>query len=481
MQQVGAKNLRKCIAIAVVSFAVTLGGLFWWSAVKSPWHSHPDQPRELTVMWSWVSESLRVSDPGPAFKPSTVEFADEEPQFRGKGWWISHDRSTSKRLPLKPYGREIVWANKDGIAQLPNGAGEIHLSAVAFELSRATASTSYVDPLTLTPLDASQVEALLPIAADRNLDFSGNNRPGLRWILKVEGANVEIERMRAQPYVFDARTQVQLGESFADSHYADRTIVVDTSLDLWHDTELFLSCDLVLGPALEFEIPNEPNWQKEFDQFRIQYLDSIPGKFLSYRSGLYMAEHLKENEPPVSSALFVIEPPAFGNLISVSAATEDNETRFHLLNPVNQARLRVTQPMSVATDEIVSMKGRCLPNMVTVIFRLPKIPDMPNPRGEINNLFNVEIPEITLKSGDEMIDLISTVTQMRFSLEMSNFPVDHFPKTYKNVTPRQLLKEWERFHPEMSVVSRPDEFEIDVDFPESRSERFKAWWKDLWN
>lgn len=489
------KLVRRIIASLIALSAAIAGGWIWWAMNQTPWRSSPDAVRPNASLWSDLTEPAVAGTRNQVFEDTRVEPAEKHPQDRLRWWYRRETLSVgaSERF-VHPSDCEIVWASGDGVAQLPNDAGSLRLKAVAFAYRgdwefdplaknwSPRAHPVYVDPLTHAPMKEP------PVSGGIRFE-SSMKRPALRWVLELENAETEVHVVRSEPKVFDARTQTHLTprQAFYRNKDDDSAIVIDSFLDLWHDTDLALVLDMAVGPPVEFHIPNQPNWQTTMDGFRVQYIAPLPGKLVEHRQSrsdpeLASLETDIDEERSTSCALFRFEPAAFGNLVTISAETNDSRTHFERLVQFGDERLFRSEPYEVAADEIMALRGRYLGHVVRVVFVLPGIPGMQNPRDEVDNLFKINIPEFRAENQFELQDFIQQSTQMEMTGSFrSSFPQGYFPRTYENVTPQQLLTEWETNTPGPEITTRSRDHLIVRDAKPEWRDKLKMWWAKVWN
>ncbi|MEM7012354.1 MAG: hypothetical protein AAF585_12815 [Verrucomicrobiota bacterium] len=484
--------VRRIIASMLALSAAFIGGWTWWSINQTPWRSPPDQVRPDARLLSALTEKSSLNPATPVFEDTRVEPAENNRRNRLR-WWYRRKARNDTLSFIHPVNCEIVWANGDGVAQLPNDAGEIRMKAVAFayrgdwEFDSERKDWSPVShPVYVNPLTHKQLENP-PTPGGIQFD-SSLNRPGVRWVFDVDCPDTEFQVVRSEPWVFDARTETHLspGQAFYRNREIQSQIVIDSFLNLWHDTDLALVIDVALGPPVEFHIPNQPNWQTTMDGFRIQYLTTVTGKLAEHRQSrsdpdLVSLETETEFDPNTASALFRFEPPAFGKLVTISAKTNETRSRFERLTRFDDDRLFRSEPYEMAAEEVTSLRGRYLPNIARVVFVLPGIPGIQNSREEINNLFKVMIPELRVESQSELRDIIEKSTQMTMTGSFgSEFTPGYFPHTFENVTPQQLLAEWENQTVGPEITTRSQDFLIVRDAKLEWREQLKQWWRERW-
>ena len=120
----------------------------------------------------------------------------------------------------------------------------------------------------------------------------------------------------------------------------------------------------------------------------------------------------------------------------------------------------------VRLSEITSFKITRFPNYRRFIFSLPYLPGYPEKNEEITNLLDTWIPYIRFKDEYEFAQVLERLTQMEVSMmNHGTIPpgsVSFFPKEFRNVTVRDILREWNVANPQTGVRVHADDYKLDL-------------------
>ncbi|MFT5465136.1 MAG: hypothetical protein ACI8UO_000223 [Verrucomicrobiales bacterium] len=479
----------------LVVLVVGSAGWIWWVSDWSPWFSSADAPRPRTPAWEQRFDPQPILKPGPEFTASLVELNLDgrvrihyDPRETGSGSVWPYNLSNSA-WP----SNQNIWADENGVVELPGG-GTARLEAVAFEIwdaEREAQTTKdhvpahFRNPTTQQLLTGEARDDLVNrLDSDAN-QFSVSElrgRPRLRAVFRAEDREIRWVR----PALFDRRTH----KNFLDwrSETSEDTTVVDFRPLLWHEAPLLIIFDLAIGPPVEFHIPAEPNWQADMDEFRIQLLGVTDGQFKFFRPHRY---HKGEGALTVdaasagSTAVFLFDPSIYGYLMDITAVGSDGTIETQKIPKGDQrCNLRFVSFSTLNADEITAFRGRYLSNYVRAIFPIDRLAGIPEANQNIENLFNVRIPYARVERMQSFQVLIGGATQMEMMSwgEMRDDQLDgYFPKTFTDVTPADLLEEFQRLSPAQSFETPPNEFKIvpRTDLP-SAWDKTKNWWRGLW-
>ena len=120
----------------------------------------------------------------------------------------------------------------------------------------------------------------------------------------------------------------------------------------------------------------------------------------------------------------------------------------------------------VKLSEITSFKVTRFPNFRRFIFSLPCLPGYPDQNEEITNLLDTWIPYIRFKDEFEFSQVLEKLTQMEVSImnhgTISSRSGPFFPKEFRNVTVRDILREWNAANPQTGVRVYTEDFKLDL-------------------
>ena len=120
----------------------------------------------------------------------------------------------------------------------------------------------------------------------------------------------------------------------------------------------------------------------------------------------------------------------------------------------------------VKLSEITSFKITRFPNHHRFIFSLPYLPGYPEKNEEITDLLDTWIPYIRFRDEFEFSQVLERLTQMEVSMmnhgTISSSSSSFFPKEFRNVTVRDILREWNAANPQTGVRVYADDFKLDM-------------------
>jgi hypothetical protein len=120
----------------------------------------------------------------------------------------------------------------------------------------------------------------------------------------------------------------------------------------------------------------------------------------------------------------------------------------------------------VKLSEITSFKITRFPNYHRFIFSLPYLSGYPEKNEKITNLLDTWIPYIRFKDEYEFSQVLERLTLMEVSMmshgTISSSSASFFPKEFRNVTVRDILREWNAANPQTGVRVYAEDFKLDL-------------------
>ena len=363
--------------------------------------------------------------------------------------------------------------------------GQASIEVIAFALSvpgqaNQNLPLRFRHPLTLDPL--SQISDNLPPAA--TAPFSVRNRPVITLILKGSDHLPYLHPILVD--ASDTRTRFPVATNFQTRSFTGFT-QLNIELGIWHDTPLLI--ELVLGHGPPEIIPIDPHLNREYTFGEVTLRVLTSGQRHSYHSlGQRLPWAWIDHDPPLkkSHGIFLKQQgDSFGEVSWIDNSLEGRREVWGL----------------EAINSDVQLSAIFLPQSLFAKFTLPALPDMPNPR-EVQNLFEIKIPEITL---DSMA--IEAPILIANAIEFNHFPVTpasptHFEErpepylpgtrpsnslppnntttnqtlTLTNVTPAQLMHSYHEAHPDARIMIDPENFTLRVEHRETLPQKIQDWW-----
>jgi len=130
---------------------------------------------------------------------------------------------------------------------------------------------------------------------------------------------------------------------------------------------------------------------------------------------------------------------------------------------------------NAAPEEVAQVKIQYRSAMDRVLFNIPKVPGVPEENIDPENLFNVRIPYLEITDSGQFAEVLAGGTQldMDFNYSILDNPT-FYPRTFKDVSMRQLLEEAQEINNGRRLVLDLSEYSI-------RQTRRPEWLETLCN
>ncbi|MDF1741528.1 MAG: hypothetical protein P1U86_20365 [Verrucomicrobiales bacterium] len=341
-------------------------------------------------------------------------------------------------------------------------------------------SGQWLDPLTLEP---RQKDPWLPDSGNNcgsptlHLSVKSEGGPPVRWL---------------PPVLHDGQTMTRAS---GQSWYA--TIgqggLLQCRLDSWHSTQLIVSILVAYGEPETRELTLKINEQVEFGTGAfIKVVTDIPAhlRFSGSGSGStyrvlgetqFHADY--RNRSPGGRRKQPKKPKEFGLFIRPKQFVYTTSYQTPVMKSPSYLRAAEGGYLPTEVDLADWKEGAPniqltqLPKMARVVFRIPKLPRLP----ESDNLFSTPIRKAVIESPSNFDDLISGAIQSRNQIYPLNRDLnpDDFPMTFENTTPLELLREFERLT-STAIYFDESEMALTTQRPLLFWERWESEVKTLW-
>ncbi len=373
---------------------------------------------------------------------------------------------------------EIFEADPSGVVTLPDG-NRLELAAVALmlpsDIERNEDTPRYprlrpewIDPRTGDPIPTDLPENEWARREDQVPDH------GPRLFLRVRRTGSQAPLRWLAPQVHDDRTLRNLGSTASySSSLSDGQFWVD--LEQWHQAPLRIGIQLAFGNPEEKAIPAKKGSLATFgDDASFELLDILPhghgGSSWGGNSGGFTTT-FRESKPrpghPERTFVFQVWPRSNHFLTEIFPSESE---RGRLLT----GNFGISG-MELRGEEAAARELRLLryPRLGRAVFELSSVPRLP----EVANLFEVPIPWIRIDYSSQFARAITdtTGTQRRFR-DYQQLPESLFPMEFANITPAELIAEYERLTGERLYFNE-NTLELTDERPPGLSERWKDWWK----
>ena len=477
----------------------------WLSRDKGSdaWFSSPTAQRPKTSISGYERQA-----PWPGIRTLPSDDFRESIKKSGESFHL-----VSVGEPGKWYGpKGMIWADEDQVAQLPSGL-RLRLVAIGvMVMTEAKASVidsqdeipyDFYDPVSLEPLKADLMKRYYSEDALRVTSRSDKMRMPtpiqLALDFEVEGG--------PEPHVYHIPMIwnevngdfVGVGDRFRVRNALreivdkDRPGMVRFRMDLTQYHVAAVTVELVVSSPPRITVIDSLEEGTEFP------IGPAKGKVLfhlpKYRwahnwSALLPLEDPRFPEWPNDSLMIALDRELDVRIILLDeGGNEYKHTGVQNLGRSGRNCAWFEQTEFQAT----SARFEWIPHYSNVLFTLPRIPGIPPENEGLEDLFDVRIPFAEISSSKEFHWMICSASQTRFhdvrgergeaDLPQTQFPRGYFPRSFVDVTVRELLDEYQehmvsrrvwtdRSHPtRIYYRSRPYN---------SWGERLAEWWQGLW-
>ncbi|MEM7011238.1 MAG: hypothetical protein AAF585_07110, partial [Verrucomicrobiota bacterium] len=287
----------------------------------------------------------------------------------------------------------------------------------------------------------------------------------------------------ARPKRTGAQVMIELGDGFGISDWFQRSgdwIIVDAAAVHFHDTPINLRFEFLTGEPSYAELPQKLGAQVKLgDHLRLQWLGEIRGGVNTWANGVYLTPR-EDGERYIALRTNGAEF-AQGHCGIVTGDGIEWDWRAENNRLISRRVDEDSDPMKFVS----------LPRLTILEYRIETTPDMPN-GSDVENLFDVNIPRLTLEEDDEtaediLIAIIACAVEAGWDYDHNFWVKDGrsapaaLPKdrTFRNMTPQQLLNWYVKHTPNSSV--HYDEEEFVIYFNQDRDswvDSIRAWWDE---
>jgi len=484
-------QLARSRAFVLGLMFVIMAAVVLWARNRDPLYASPRSERDdVQTLFARTWDQYNSEKPPKTARLPLPELSKASTLHYPRGVLVNLRSSpvVDDRIPTPV---TAIQADKQGVAQLP-GDATLRLAAFALHVPQpedpsGPIALHFLQPDTLEPLSPADLDALGVSPEVRQINQDEQNFfPRLRMVLVSEG--LAFRRLGVWR-VFDERTRAMVTNSIqAPAQDFDKgAMVIDASLNIWHDTPLTLALELPCGEAERVPMPLEEGFQTQFQtQARFELVGVDPGKVVDVekRSGAFYFQTQPDQapEPPEGTVLlYRMFPVAWTQHTAFEIAGKQRERLYLDDFDVSWANV------SSSPDDLESVELVFLPEKARVFFSIPDLPQMPNSR-YVRNLFDVTIPQVWIPEGVEgdsmlpyvLIDIVAGATETSLD-PMSASPLVDYPakrggQQFENVTPRELVAEYQRYAVDPYVRVDREEHSIVFHRPDPLLVKIQQWW-----
>lgn len=352
---------------------------------------------------------------------------------------------------------QVIEAGPDMVARLP-GDEAVKLATVGLawndNATRLRAKNNEVpyqfsSPETGMPLSSADLNALaeskhpvngLPESFRKVHTSQLERSPLLNAIFQTShGESLQWESGR----LYDLRTHQERGFGSSRGRGLNQRLFSTVyGVDVRHDTALRLVQDVHANPQ-DFDFDMKPGHQ-------IVIGDRIRVQLLAVESGSPKRPHLDHKDQPgtkiyrlepgkVTKFEFNVDPPIYNRSLNLLVQMKDGEETAKSLS---------SGLVFEDLENIQSIRIRWFSGRYRLIYDVPKVAGMPNPRSEVDNLFDIRLYDLKVRNERILRDTMVDAVQFQWDphvIGRADFPEGFFPKTWGTVTPRELLARYQEY------------------------------------
>ena len=300
----------------------------------------------------------------------------------------------------------------------------------------------------LTPFAPADWRRLKMAKQDRELSFR-EGAPVLVGELRFTGIkDCALLGLR----VFDARTRapVDIGGYSQDARGGGCRF--ECSVALWHDTPVELVLDLATGPARTFAFPPRPGVRQTFPDGMVELAAVVEGReqtrSIQSRNGWEIATlgFVRSGPKPAVSLLFLCQPTAHPSPFFLDALGPDGKALAGWGG--SSSGLLKVRTWHASPADIARVRLRCLPRHYRLVFRLPRLPGLPEENRGVPNLLEVRVPFVRFRAHYQMRRWLEGVLQVKMTVaQPPTVPPGTFPMEFTDVTAGEVLDRYLKLLP----------------------------------
>jgi len=434
-------NWFRILAVMGLVVLTAAGGFIWSRSITPDLVSNPSTPRSDPYYSEMVS--AKASTPAVTINEllekmqkvdneGSMKFVfDNVSDLQNNDWGFQHAEVIRVAADQKaPIGRGHVWIDFIGL-----GYGKLDPSKDKWD--------QYVDgqfyESDLTPLEEDSSDRI----SSRQQRFRYD---GLFPRLKVGLRKDDGERIRLIGIeCFDGRMKTDLCSSTSYHHFSDssHTSLTEVDLQRWHDGPIEMFYDLAHGDPVIKEIDANEGELIEFGTCSMLLFGKGPrgnrGVNTSSDGQKRTLTLPTGNDDERSTFFFMVLPETQRRPYDVEAFDKDGKKLKTYGS--GSSTFMFYQHFDCPPDKVARIRFSYFPEITRVIFEIPSTPGMPAANEGIENLFQVEAPNVVFERDWEMRNFIHHATGLKMNYLPLKVPKGYFPRRYETVTPEEALNE----------------------------------------
>jgi len=466
------KNPSRWVVIGLVALLMAVGVAFYVLPLFDSLHSPPDAPRE-----SAASEMAASLQPVKGSPPSSFAASWRVKTF-------PPDSSGYRRIEVQ---RRIAPAKAVfplGYARVPSPGTEGVILADGTRVALAGFSDALYNPdneifeleweFFTTSAQAQTLHSTFELDRTFGNAAHASDTFGINIHALVSVDPPSPDRQWQVEGFFDLRTGWKLDPGAYSSRQLPEGFLVSTMLRILHETPVGLSLLLAHGSPEQHRLDAKPGAVVETENVRVECLAFEQGVNVGQSAGRGITTLRLQDRPGQSVVVLGIDPPQARPQLILAGVTHDGEAvRF------NQSHHSVITVYTGYIDpkEIDHLRVTWLPLRSRLLFDLPPLKSVPEINRGITNLFDVTIPDITIRNEAHFLHATSGLAQVKVHNWASAMEWTPDDLILRDVTVRDLLDEFRARNPRLLLHYNRDELAISVqnNDPPVWLQKLKSW------
>lgn len=295
--------------------------------------------------------------------------------------------------------------------------------------------------------------------------------PVFDFLIEIDSGD-QLESSFLDMEVWDSNTQAPVMDPNAGfATGGNGKYILERKLGLFRRTPVDLVFDVAVGPKEVFEInPDEIGKVFEYSEGQFSLVCVEVGKYGGWRNS--SNQNTREmsidlNRSYEGFTTLVCFHLSLNRLSRLQVAAIDSQGVEHPFGSGYSSGVVSTKSAHVKLSDIASFKVTRFPNYHRFIFSLPFLPGYPEENENVIDLLDTWVPYIRFRNEFEFAQSLEKITHMKVSMLGFNragpsIGASFFPKEFRNVTVRDILKEWNMATPKTRVRVNTDDFILDL-------------------
>lgn len=356
--------------------------------------------------------------------------------------------------PENPVANELVRANAVQTASLGGNRLSLQVLGIAYPDQPVKTNFDYAVEMEgawfssgLKPIPSKEVTKIVADGWMRRLQFRGAF-PEVKFLFKCDHPE-EIKFMEQSVFNSETHQQLTTGSS---SWRSREQFSFESSIGLWYSAPVEVVLTVAQGPVQTNKLELREGAELSLPAGRLRLAAVIEHNAASWSSSsggptntVRLSFDGREKEPQ-TTCVFLAWPTGGAVPIDIEFIGQDGGTLPGGNGGGGSGNAVITSTRA-ARGGIREIRVKYYPNIKRVFFHLPEIPGLPERNRHVASLFDVRIPYLRLRYEHEYASVLGQLLGMDVKAFGYSIPPGTMPVTYTNATPRDILKDFERFLP----------------------------------